>query len=509
MIFDFTFFISGDFDILKKILRYEAMQNAIEFEEEFVQPRYIFRLETDEQKMLDFAQKISQQIPLSLYFKFENIQVSQKTEIVYKQYDTQEVLGANDFGSIIQNQDMTLLQKWIQDVVFFDKEIKNDFSVAFEALVQKFIATKKLVIKNARGKFSLSLNQKTSKAIFWDVEALKTYLRIQDMQIQALASYEKPSVIITPKEVFIKDFGTDLLECILPYDLFLGILGKKCLEKGIDYAFIASEEDVLDISYNQEVSKQECLVVAQNGYLLFLGENKAKNIYDIIHSYEVLIDDKNKQNLVACLSTKNPWIFWIGNDDKFQSAINFDFELNPKILFSMIEKLENGTSLIKNFSKNFPELAQRVQDFDSESKKSKNIFDFLAVVAFILGYSDDFSSIIIDNARKYVRDKGPRIDFKLARNEDKTLTLEYIKILRSSMSFRLAGVDEATLSYGILDSMSEFFCNFIQDLSTNFALDRVLVFGDALKEKMILDRIFGYKPKNIDFLLPQKGYLDY
>ncbi|MFG5109172.1 protein hydE, partial [Campylobacter lari] len=106
-------------------------------------------------------------------------------------------------------------------------------------------------------------------------------------------------------------------------------------------------------------------------------------------------------------------------------------------------------------------------------------------------------------------DRGPRIDYKIIKDEQQNLKLDYPKILRSVMSFLLAGVDEATLSYGILDSMGEFFGNFIQDLCVNFSLQNVLIFGSLLEEKIFLDKILHYIPKNIHLVLPKKDYLDY
>ncbi|WP_104698084.1 MULTISPECIES: hypothetical protein [unclassified Helicobacter] len=518
MIFDFTFSFLDDFNILRDILKYQAIDSKICFKEKIFKEEnsYVFSIKATEEEMQDFAQKISLKIPLSINFKFKSLEVSQDDEEEFQETleASRDILDAYKIGSIIQNQDINEVKKWLHDPKFYNLGALDDFDSSFEVIVQKLLEKEKILINNSRGKLLISLEKISNQAIFWDIDALKTFLRVDDYQIQALASYEKPSMMLCPKEVFVKEFDSEFLECMLPYDLFLGVLGKKCLQNNISYVFTSFAQEDIDIKtsvvYKQEVPIMEQVTVSKNGSILFRDGKKVGSFPKFISTYSKELDCVENQRLIVCISKDNPLFFWIKDRNGYKNTIQLDFELNPRLLLMMIREYESGDRLIENFKKTFLFLDEKLEKIDDRSRKTQNIFELFSVIGFILGYADTLDSqIILQNARKYLRDKGPRIDFKLLKLDDGIIKLDYPRILRSCMSFRLAGVDDATLSYGILDSMGEFYCNFIQDLYINFSLKKVLVFGNALEEKIILDKILSNMPRDIDLVLPKKGFLDY
>ena len=200
--------------------------------------------------------------------------------------------------------------------------------------------------------------------------------------------------------------------------------------------------------------------------------------------------------------------FWLKSGEKYQSALNAEFELNARLVFEGIASYKDGDKLLANFRRAVPQIDAHLESYGEVSQKSRNIFAFLGVVARVLGYGED-AHALLENAKGYVRDKGPRIDYKLVKSPQNILSLDYPKILRSCMSFYLAGVDRETLSYGVLDSLGEFVGNLMQDLCVNFAARKILLCGNLLEEKILLDKILHYAPRDVRLILPKKGYLDY
>ena len=82
------------------------------------------------------------------------------------------------------------------------------------------------------------------------------------------------------------------------------------------------------------------------------------------------------------------------------------------------------------------------------------------------------------------------------------------KILQSAMSFALAGVDNATLCYGIVDSLCEFMGGLARDMEQNYGIKKIFLCGDMLTESIFLDKITHYIPKNLELILPQDGFVD-
>ncbi len=142
---------------------------------------------------------------------------------------------------------------------------------------------------------------------------------------------------------------------------------------------------------------------------------------------------------------------------------------------------------------------------------SSNLIDIFDSAATILGFhaqeSNDKNAIFY-RAYRFVRERGPRIDYKLLR-KDNEISLDYHRIIRSCLSFKCAGMEDEILCFGLLDSLSEFVATLVRDTLTNLAIDKVLLLGDMLSHHIFLDRILEYLPKNIQLLLPKDGLIDY
>ena len=671
MRFDFVFYVDGDFEILRNILRYESSLRGLRYSENLSKDidcyKYVFGVEMEagtsgaeengahenergkseesgdneangdnggeiplqdgeENPLLEFANTLAQKIPLSLKFRFSSIEsVAQDEDSVGQgkppkgesaRKTPQDAvlttpnsipalnelpaspkhppLDAQTITQIIKNQDLPQMQKYLSATSFVHEGREQEFAQALDFIQEKLESQKPVVLHTSRGKIAISAlpfdaytdafgalfesssprskaptaQAKPAKILFWNLSTLRTYMRAEAAQCDALASYEKPSMMLNTKEVFSEALGREV-ECVLAYDLFLGVLGERCSAGQMDYVFVRELDSALGlngeadwepnppyhIAYTQEVPQEERVVLAQNGLVLYCGESRAQSLQEIIHAHGDLLDEarelaeaggsnpppsqksrlqkareerlggkiaeaknssgaqetrrlEGNEALIVSLSRDNPMCFWLKSGEKYQSALNAEFELNARLVFEGIASYKDGDKLLANFRRAVPQIDAHLESYGEVSQKSRNIFAFLGVVARVLGYGED-AHALLENAKGYVRDKGPRIDYKLIKSPQNILSLDYPKILRSCMSFYLAGVDRETLSYGVLDSLGEFVGNLMQDLCVNFAARKILLCGNLLEEKILLDKILHYAPRDVRLILPKKGYLDY
>ncbi len=164
--------------------------------------------------------------------------------------------------------------------------------------------------------------------------------------------------------------------------------------------------------------------------------------------------------------------------------------------------------MLKNYAAKFPDFYARIVELSQYNLGGANVLDFFRILGFILGYSEDFHShSVISLAKECLHPKGPRIDYKILKDDSLKMALNFSKIMHSAMSFRLAGVENEILSLGILDSLAEFLGNFIWDNAQNFSVQEVTIVGDFFGEKVFLDLFVRYFPKTL--ALKTHAFLDY
>lgn len=551
MIFEFLFRAykkKSDNEGFVQILHKQAQNRGLKFADRFENIKeddfYSFFLDSSPQEVLEFADNISLTLPSSIYFNFVEIKTPQNPNISKWSKVCKKSPNFLDVSSIKEildknNPRFCDIFQWTKNIQFLGKDITN-ISMLEDTLKHIAIRLKNgesIRIQTSRGLREFSYQNKTQHLMFWDISNLFTYMRVDNVQSQVLASYEKPIMKLTPKEVFapslVENDESFEIETCLPFDLMLALLGIFTLDVEMGYVFYKDiKNSDIDFSYQSPIIPKEKEIVASKDGIVIETEicKNSKTIFDIIKRHfedetlqEENLPDKssrfskntppiNHQKLIVFLSKIHPTSILIKDGETLKALLPIEFDNNPKNILKAIESnYKSGDKLIKNFSEHFADIFSAIQSLPDTPMMTNNLIDIFSSSSFVLGYTSTFNvknQKILNNAKKFVRDKGPRIDFKLQKN-DEGVFLDYPKILRSSMSFAIAGLDEATLSYGFVDSMAEFLGNFVRDATTNFNIKKVLVCGDMLNEKIFLDKILHYLPKNIDLILPKEGYIDY
>ncbi|WP_104743647.1 hypothetical protein [Helicobacter cinaedi] len=535
------------------------------------QPPYAFTLYrnsqniVDSQKILDFANDISLTLPLSLYFTFKEITPLSPNQAFFEKLSLQESNHAKESNksshthkNLTQILSLALLEllpcstlfSSHQIIALFNtpktyyytplqtSQILNPKSDAFAflnpplSIPHKPLATQnkeyfldiihslkdnqQVPFHTQRGIVSLSLTPtpNTHTTIACDIASLKTYFRIHKAQIDILASFEKPLTHLVPKEVFEKHFplnATGLVRIGLPYDMPLAIIGALLLQDDIGYFFLSTPDEDSPTPFDfchSPAPKEQILTISQSGIFL---DNHIATSHTLTSLIQEHITDLTQRHLVIYLSSRHKSAFLVYEYTP-KVLLDIHFESNPKLILQNIAtSYKSGDNLIKNFTSRFPHLIESINALPDLEQPTSNLIDIFDSAAFTLGFNTNGLSdknALFYRAYRFVRERGPRIDYTLLR-EDNTLSLDYHRIIRSSISFKCADMEDEILSYGILDSLSEFIATLVRDTKTNLQIKKVLLLGDMLSNSIFLDRILGYLPKDIHLILPKDGLLDY
>lgn len=538
---------------------------------QIAQPPYAFTLYrnsqniVDSQKILDFANDISLTLPLSLYFTFKEITPLSPNQAFFEKLSLQKSNHAKESNksshthkNLTQILSLALLEllpcstlfSSYQIIALFNtpktyyytpmqtSQILNPKSDGFAflnpplSIPHKPLATQnkeyfldiihslkdnqQVPLHTQRGIVSLSLTPtpNTHTTLACDIASLKTYFRIHKAQIDILASFEKPLTHLVPKEVFEKHFplnATGLVKVGLPYDMPLAIIGALLLQDDIGYFFLSTPDEDSPTPFDfchSPAPKEQILTISQSGIFL---DNHIATSHTLTSLIQEHITDLTQRHLVIYLSTRHKSAFLVYEDTP-KVLLDIHFESNPKLILQNIAtSYKSGDNLIKNFTSRFPHLIESINALPDLEQPTSNLIDIFDSAAFSLGFNTNGLSdknALFYRAYRFVRERGPRIDYTLLR-EDNTLSLDYHRIIRSSISFKCADMEDEILSYGILDSLSEFIATLVRDTKTNLQIKKVLLLGDMLSNSIFLDRILGYLPKDIHLILPKDGLLDY
>ncbi len=519
------------------------------------------------QLILQFANEISLELPLSLYFCFRELHTIAPPTPFYTTLCKESLRQSlpHAFPELplhIQNsfQDShTILTQFHTPKTYYytaleTKEILNPSSDMFALLNPPNSYAHKPLISPDKTYFihivnmlkekqsvpfctqrgvqilSLSPTPHTHTTILCDIASIKTYFRTHQAHIDTLASFEKPLTHLVPKEVFQEHFPIDecgLVLIGLPYDMPLALISALLLQDDVGYFFLSYDMQhtypaPFDFCHSQAFNAQT-LTISHNGILIDTHIAQQYTLESLInthlHTYTQTDistpseDSLPQSHLIIYLSTTHPSAFLI-KDQKSKILLDIAFECNPHlILQNIIQSYENGDELIKSFGAHSPQLLKRIFTLPKTSQLSHNLTDIFGVISFILGFSSTYDTPTDKNALfyrayRFVRERGPRIDYKLLR-KDNTISLDYNRIVRSCISFKCADMEDEILAYGVLDSLSEFLATLVRDTKTNLAIDNVLLLGDMLGNSIFLDKLLGYLPKDIHLILPQDGMLDY
>ncbi|EJB34463.1 hypothetical protein [Helicobacter pylori] len=468
-----------------------------------------FYLQASAEITLEFAQKLSEILPFSLDFSF--LSLKEITEPLDENLFQTTSLSKPLFMNAKEHQDF--LDKnaslyanalgFVKNTAFkgaiihSPKELIDCLTQLKEALkTQDFIP-----IFTSRGALSFSLKNPSPSVIFSDLSSVLSCTKLPLEDAKYLASLEKPSIKAPLKSVFKDTFKNDEIIAQLPFDPILNLLCHILQDEGIEFVFMHESHSCEALLHYEALFKtpKRLITPAKN----FVLEN---HLSTLPFKDELEFLRETPHSIILYFSFKHPTRLLLHANGSLKTLLSVSFDFNQ--IFNLLKQDEKASRMLQNYATKFPNFYARILELSKYQLGGANLLDFFQILGFVLGYSEDFcAQSVIPLAKECLRPKGPRIDYKILKDNSLKMALNFSKIMHSAMSFRLAGVENEILSLGILDSLAEFLGNFIWDNAQNFSVQEVTIAGDFFGEKVFLDLFVRYFPKTL--ALKTHAFLDY
>ncbi len=143
---------------------------------------------------------------------------------------------------------------------------------------------------------------------------------------------------------------------------------------------------------------------------------------------------------------------------------------------------ENTQKLVDNYKKKFPEYFEK-EFIDKDADGFESILNLLS---YILGMKDfkEFE----DTALLYSAKSGLQIDMHLLKIDGKNY-LDYRRIIQSTMSYKMAGVENTMLAYSFYESLSDFVVDNVSKINSELNAKDIILCGNMISNTILLSKL--------------------
>ncbi len=362
------------------------------------------------------------------------------------------------------------------------------------------------------GKADKKCNDIDFDILSYDLFSIEKYTNATSSEIIALGAIEKPFLRLKTNLTFKKDFEdlqSELIRFKLPDDFVLHLLMSELHTLGIDLIFItkdkiASQETLTLVKFEKEFEPIECVVSEEQVILLKgnkgLAYKKLSNedliphigaFFSVIKEHSLFDKtvigvniSKEYHNDILVYSKKFGIIEYL--------SLKFEFTSMQDVFDAIINTDQTGAKLITNYKNKFSEHFENISAIKFDEQVF-NIYKLWGIIAIVLDYSKhkDLSKsaqILENSASSFSGLKGPLIDYKL-KNVDSKVYLDPLMTIRTVMSFRLAEVDQLSLSYGVVESFVEFISTQLDEIKQEMKTDAVAITGSLLGNRHLFSKL--------------------
>ena len=393
------------------------------------------------------------------------------------------------------------------------RSYKRDFEQAALSISQGKI----IELNTFYGKYYVGLPSKICNSISFDIVTydlvtIESYANVENYEVTTLGSFEKPLIKLKKKMKFTMNYEeveADLIRFKLADDFILHLLMVELHQLGKDAIFVTkekieTEEKLLLVEYKEELEpievvaspKDIAIVSGEKGLPIFPVNSQEINpsigsFFSVIKEHQ--LRDENIAGINLSKEHKNNLLVYGQKYGVVEYlSLNFEF-ISISDIFNQIKNTdENGIKIVENYQKKFPEHFNEISQIVFEDKEF-NIFKLWGIVSIVLDYTKtkdpwEAADILEANAMSFLGEKGPRIDYKLLNIEGK-VHLDPLMTIRTAMSFRLAGVDQLMLSYGVIESFLEFLANELDALKPSMEITAITATGSLLSNKHLFSKM--------------------
>jgi len=503
-------------------------------------------VEDNEQRIGDFADFLGASLPLSLFFKSSSVYVAQtlptesqeNIDTPLKPFFTPKILTSIEtpsspmyllpYTEFVLGKDCLRLRH--EGELCANAKNSEDFENLYTKIVQSIIDGQTVSIPTHHhsyvfGKVELLSTFKNLDGIdivATDLSVVEKMVVIKENEIKALASLERPSLRLKVNALYAQKEIVPLsrVRLRLSDELIVFHLCKRLFENGVGFIFKADARLMdadMSIEFTGTLPELEPLevTVLDNGEIVLVeGSSYASSALKANLTkfeepcYRFFASIMQEHQLFS----SNSACFYLStfHDDAFMhySPENRMLTFSRVSLPASIEALFNeitlmgksGARLLANYKEAFPEIYERALHVTLPETMPKSIFSLLKIAAIVLGFVKDLESAaqtLIENAEDFGGQKGPRIDYYLQKEESLVSDFNYLKLIRSGMSFKLAGTDDATLSFGYMQSLAYFLSDTSDYYKENVGIENVALAGSLFKYRRLTEMAYkNLKPNH-------------
>lgn len=356
------------------------------------------------------------------------------------------------------------------------------------------------------------------KLMVTDTTKIDEIFDINVKDFQLLCSIERPLVKLKFKLLknIEKDFSsTNFIYAKIPDDKETVLFAKALKENGINYVLYVNDEvyqDGLKVTY----FKEDNLIIHGDKGLFpkydFVANkkyNSSKDYFDDNTGVYKAILAQNAKRLIPSIG-----VYFSQNSYNSSISINIPTKGIKQIItipnihnsikncFEEISEMDEHCSrLITNFNKKFPQVLEN--DVPSNTNGFESIINMCAKV-LSLNNAKEFE----DTALNTSLTSGIQIDMKLV-NLDGINYLDYRRIVQSIMAYKMADVDNITLIYSFYESLSEFICNYVNEIANDTKAKDIVLCGNMFANSILLSKTNKTLSKTYNIILPKEYPLDY
>jgi hydrogenase maturation factor HypF (carbamoyltransferase family) len=467
-------------------------------------------LEETAQAIETFFALLEKKLPVSIFIgKSYVVESFDESLEEIKDFEIKQNLSllTNDaIKEIIQNNQIDFLN----DIVKISKGGISRFET-HNGLKDYFLANKKIREEFENKGYEVKL-------LITDISKVEDVFDINIKDFQLLCSIERPLVKLKFKILknADKEFSSsNFIYAKIPDDKETVLFAQALKQNGINHLLYVNDEvyqDGLKITY---IKEQNLIIHGDKGlfpkydFISNKKYNSSKEYFDDNGGvYKAILAQVSKRIIPTV------GVYFSQNSTDSSICINIPTKGLKQIItipnihnsikncFEEISELdEHCLRLITNYSKKFPKV------LEGEVPQNTNGFEsIINMCAKVLGINSpkEFEDMALNTSMT----SGIQIDMKLV-NLDGINYLDYRKVVQSIMAYKMADVDNITLIYSFYESLSEFICNYVNEIAKEINAKDIVLCGNMFANSILFTKTNKTLSKTYNIILPKEYPLDY
>lgn len=355
------------------------------------------------------------------------------------------------------------------------------------------------------------------KLLIINIQDLTNLVEISQKDLQLLCSIERPLVKLKFKllqNAKGEYSNTRFIHAKIPDDKETLLFADALMNCGVNYLLYVDDDvyqEGLQVSYNEN---QNIIVHGEKGLFPkfdYQLNRKILSASDYFQEYGSVF----KSALAQYNKRVEPAIGVYFSYQSDESAIKINVptvgEKNVIHIPNVLSSVENCLDDIKSIDEHCDRLITNYKNkfplfFEKEfiNKECDGFGSILNLLSYLLGMKD--YKQFEDTALTFNGKSGLQIDMKVVKVDDKNY-LDYRRIIQSTMSYKMADVDNRILAYSFYESLSNFIKDIVSDINSEFKAENLILCGNMFSNSILLSKI-NKNIANIDVFIPKEYPID-